>query len=132
MTLNTTTDGPPDDGTILRVASITMKSVDPRADISVSTDGVVTVSGEIDVVNSPDLGVELSERAGVSTGTLVVDLSEVTFMDSSGLRILLETDETCRHRHSSLVLHNPSPAVRRLLEITGLTTELSINPTETT
>jgi anti-anti-sigma factor len=128
MTINTTADGPPDDQMVVRLASIAMTSVDPPPAISVSADGVVTVSGEIDVVNSPGLGMELSERASASTGTLVVDLSDVTFMDSSGLRVLLETDEACRDRHRSLVVRNPSPAVRRLLEITGLTTELSIDP----
>ncbi|MBI2704790.1 MAG: STAS domain-containing protein [Actinobacteria bacterium] len=105
-----------------------MTSVDPPRDISVSADGAVMVSGEIDVVNSPGLGTELSERARASAGALVVDLSEVTFMDSSGLRVLLEADEACRARQHSLVIRNPSPAVRRLLEITGLTTELSIDP----
>jgi anti-sigma B factor antagonist len=53
---------------------------------------------------------------------VVIDMSELAFMDSSGLTVMLEA----ARRGASVVLRQPSPVVRRLVEITGLTDVLRI------
>jgi stage II sporulation protein AA (anti-sigma F factor antagonist) len=84
----------------------------------------VAVAGEVDPATAPRL--EAALDAAVATGRqVVVDLSEVSFMDSSGLRVLLAACQPADDPRD-IVLANPSPTVKRLLEITGLDAQLPI------
>jgi anti-sigma B factor antagonist len=79
---------------------------------------VVTVAGEIDMANADDLQSYLSSVA--ETHNLVaLDLSTVTFIDSTGLNALIRTYRLLEPGGSLLVLA-PSPQVSRVLEVTGL------------
>ena len=79
---------------------------------------VVTVDGEIDVESSPALGVALD---GVEADRhVVLDLGGVEFMDSSGLKVLIGQTVRRGEAGGSLYVRNPSDAVRRIVEITGL------------
>ena len=82
-------------------------------------DGVVVrVRGEVDVVSSPPL-YECLKNLG-DRQMVTVDLSGVTFLDSSGLSALVVT---CRARESAggeLVLRGVKPAQMKLFELTGL------------
>jgi stage II sporulation protein AA (anti-sigma F factor antagonist) len=76
---------------------------------------VVRVVGELDVSNVDRLRA-LLDTIEEPCAAIVVDLGELTFMDSSGIGVLLE-----RHRRGATVtLRNPSPIVRRLVTATGL------------
>ena len=79
---------------------------------------VVEVRGEIDMMSAPVLALKLGEIDGGTAA--VVDLGDVTFMDSSGLKVLLTA--ATRHTASggSLVLRRPSEAVRRIVRLTKL------------
>jgi anti-anti-sigma factor len=81
----------------------------------VATDGhVVAVAGEIDE------GVVDAFRAALRPPDVrAVDLSLVTFLNSSGLRVLIEA-RGARSGRGGLELRNPSRQVRRVLELTGL------------
>jgi anti-sigma B factor antagonist len=56
----------------------------------------------------------------------LVDLSGVTFMDSTGLRVLIDHHSARADDRSGLMIRNPSQPVRRLLEISGLQTVLRV------
>ena len=58
------------------------------------------------------------ENEGV--GAVVVDLGDVAFMDSTGLEVLLATRRRTELEGGSLTLVGPTPAVLRVLEVTGL------------
>ena len=77
---------------------------------------LVTVRGEIDMDNTGQL---VGAIKGVA-GTVVVDLSGVTFIDSTGLQGLLREQDTARRRGDDLILRQPSKAVRRVLELASL------------
>jgi anti-anti-sigma factor len=78
-------------------------------------EGVYRLIGEIDLSNARDL----RRLRDSGEGNLVLELGELSFMDSTGLRGLIElANELGPDR--KLVLRNPSPAVDRLLEITGV------------
>ncbi len=81
-----------------------------------TSDGVVTVRGDIDMGTIGEL-VEVLEQLG---GTVVVDLAEVTFLDSSGLQGMLDARRVARERGDDLILRRPSPPVSRILEMTDL------------
>jgi anti-sigma B factor antagonist len=117
---------PPETERRLRVA-VTVRvvsSADDRMTITQMADGPVWVAGEVEVASCDTLREHLTAAAATAESELQVDLSQVEFMDSSGLRVLLETHEACESRDVKLVVLNPSPAVHRLLEITGLTLRL--------
>ena len=80
-------------------------------------DGVVRAVGEIDASTCGQLDEMLLTLD--STVPVRVDLSGVTFMDSSGLRVLIAHHDS-RADDRCLKIVNPSQQVRRLLEITGL------------
>jgi anti-anti-sigma factor len=83
----------------------------------------ITPPTEIDSANVD----ELARLLECSTAPEVeVDCSVVTFIDSSGLRVLLETDRRLRESRRTLVLLEPSPVVTRLLEITDTTSVLTV------
>lgn len=86
---------------------------------------VITVAGEIDSSNCDRLQ-ELLREQGAAGGAVAVDvdLSGVTFIDSSGLRALLVGQQAINATNGSLRVSNPSDNVRRLFEITGLTDRL--------
>jgi anti-anti-sigma factor len=76
--------------------------------------------GEIDMATSPALNSALSAAMEVHL-PVTLDMSDVSFLDSSGLRVIL----TCAIRHASngsvtVVIQDPSPAVKRVIEILGV------------
>ena len=76
--------------------------------------GAFALEGELDLASAEELLTWL--RAAPAEADLTVDLSGLTFMDSSGLRVFLEA--ACTRNHgSSVVLKNPSDPVARVLEI---------------
>jgi anti-sigma B factor antagonist len=91
----------------------------PNLNITVNDDGqtlVVTPSGEIDMFTSSELAAALDRRAN-GHRAIVCDLSRVTFLDSTGLRLLLTVG---REEPERFAIANPSEPVERLLELTGM------------
>jgi anti-sigma B factor antagonist len=78
----------------------------------------VTISGEIDIATSRAMGDALEASPGPAH--LEVDMSAVTFMDASGIRVLLAARQRAVDGGGSLTLRAPSPAVRRVAGILGL------------
>lgn len=81
--------------------------------------GVVRAGGEVDASTVQALDGAVTEAASVNSH-VVIDLSEVTFVDSSGLGALIVARKSARARGGSMSLVSPPPAVRRLLGSTHL------------
>jgi anti-sigma B factor antagonist len=79
---------------------------------------VVCAQGELDLATVPQLEAELS-RLLDETET-VLDLSEVSFIDSSGIAVLVALSKTARQKGWRLQLRSPSPPVARLIKLTGV------------
>ena len=79
----------------------------------------IVVSGEIDAHSAPELAGRLHDCTAVDVD-IVVDLAAVTFMDSSGLRVLIDVHQRTQSAPHGLVLQSPSASVVRLLEVAGL------------
>jgi anti-sigma B factor antagonist len=79
----------------------------------------LVVSGEIDLVTAPYLRDELAAVIADAGSSSVVDLAGVTFIDSSGLGVLIDARSGIEGTDTTLVLLNPSGACRRVLELTG-------------
>lgn len=85
---------------------------------------VVSLSGEVDIVRSPDLQMSLQEAIGrlSGKGAVVVDLSGVTYMDSSGVATLVRGLQLSRKKGVGLVLCSLQERVRSIFEIARLDT----------
>jgi anti-anti-sigma factor len=80
---------------------------------------VVTVTGEIDADSMLALRAPLYE---LNPGShIVVDMSGVRFMDSSGLKVILTQRARMTETGGSIHIRHPSPAVQRVVEVSGLT-----------
>jgi anti-sigma B factor antagonist len=90
------------------------------------TTHVVALSGEIDALTAPRLGSMLYGLADEGKRAVVVDLSDVTFMDSTGIGVLLNALSHFSKRHGKLVLVCPTERVLRPFEVTGLVGHLTI------
>ncbi len=78
---------------------------------------VVTLAGELDLATGRGLADTLADIAGP---TVVVDLADVTFMDSSGIGALVRARQRISARGSSMIISRPQPRVAKTLEIMGL------------
>jgi len=86
----------------------------PRPDTA-----VLVVSGELDTLTAPELDEALRALVGAPERLLVVDLSGVSFLASSGLAVLIQAAHRAEDRDRALHLVVTARAVRRPLEITG-------------
>lgn len=88
-----------------------------------STGSTFVVAGELDAHSAPTLREQLN---AVDDAEIVLDMSGVTFMDSSGLRVLIDAHQTAAGRGCQLIVHEPSQSVRRILEIAGVLDHLDV------
>jgi anti-sigma B factor antagonist len=82
---------------------------------------VLRIAGEIDIQTSPLFEEQLLSVLNQGNDSLVVDLGEVTFLDSTGLSVLIAGLKLCQDAGGELHVVSPRPNVLRVLEITGLT-----------
>ena len=85
----------------------------------------VKVTGDVDIDSKARLEAAMLQP-GVAPRNLILDLSGVTFIDSLGLRLLLEVHHGCQMRSGSLLVAAPSDAVRRVFELTKLDEVLTV------
>jgi anti-sigma B factor antagonist len=96
----------------------------------VPASGCVTLrlTGEIDLYTAPSVREAALRAISHHDGALHVDLSGVTFMDSTGLEVLLATRRRAELSGGSLQLIDPTPSVLRVLEVTGVDRLFQIRP----
>ena len=87
---------------------------------------IVHARGEVDAFTSASLGQCLRTAMMDRRGEIILDLSGVTFIDASGLRILDRCQQDCRDRKLSFSLTQPAPHIRRLLQLVHLDTSLPV------
>jgi anti-sigma B factor antagonist len=79
---------------------------------------VVVLAGEVDATNSDELYGVLESVVNQQPRLLIVDMSELTFMDSTGLRMLLRSTRSLDAHGGVLALAAPQVAVARVLQLT--------------
>lgn len=83
----------------------------------------IAAAGEIDASNADRFGSQLQEAVAAHR-EVRIDLSEVSFLESSGLRALLRAGDLASAEGGSLLVAATSRPVQRVLEIMGLTSLL--------
>lgn len=81
---------------------------------------VVSLTGELDMANAPLLQSAIESEELDAKKTVVLDLQQLTFVDSTGLRIILSARELCWRRGQEFAITPGSQQVQRLLSVTGV------------
>ncbi len=91
---------------------------------------VAHVAGEIDLATAPELRDRLAEIPS-DAENVIVDLSDVTFLDSTGLSVLVATWKRLADddSHGTFRLVVSRPTIKRVLEVTGLAQVFEVFPT---
>lgn len=100
------------------------QTVGPDLVVTAGVEGnvaVLSLKGELDAYTAPTLEERIGALLTEERFEVVLDLSETTFVDSSGLRAILTAQRRLRESGGNMRLRRPSEPVRRLLDITGLT-----------
>ena len=82
---------------------------------------VLIVRGELDAYSAPTLDAVVEQVLAKGAQRLVLDLGDVGFIDSSGLRSMIRARKQVGDEAGALTIRDPQPSTVRLLEITGLT-----------
>lgn len=80
----------------------------------------IRLLGELDMSTAPQFRDELMRLAEGGSPQITVDLSELVFIDSTGLSVLITGLKRVRQQGGDMALRSPSPSTRKVLEITGL------------
>ena len=99
----------------------------PPFEVTVQRDdalATVVVSGELDLATVPQLSAIVAEHRDARL--VVLDLNAVTFIDSTGVRLLIEADRACAGSGSRLVVLAGDGPVRRVLDLCELDGPLAL------
>jgi anti-anti-sigma factor len=88
----------------------------------VRSDGAMRIvpCGELDIATAPQFEEAIVEATSNAVSELVLDLRELTFMDSTGLRTLAQANQKAGRAGTTLSIWRGSRQIERVLEISGL------------
>ena len=89
---------------------------------------VVTVGGRVDSAAAPDLEKSLQSLLDDHRNQLVLELADVEYMSSAGLRVLVAMQKAAKKSGGRLALASPSLRVKEVLDLAGLTPVFEIYP----
>ena len=87
---------------------------------------ILTVSGELDLRTSPELEERLNGAFGAGVELVILDLRQIDFMDSTGLRVLLAAHQRAHETGRRFALVRGADQVERVLTLTGVRDLLTI------
>lgn len=89
---------------------------------------LVSATGEVDLNSSPQLRQAMAPQIKKKMRGLIIDLSQVSYMDSSGIATLVEAMQGCKKVGMALRLAAPSPAVSEVFKMAHLEKVFEICP----
>lgn len=87
---------------------------------------IISLTGELDISSAVRVERELSRVEGREPALLVLDLSGLAFMDSTGLRVVVSADARARERGAQFVVVRGPDAVQRVFHLTRLEERLEM------
>jgi anti-sigma B factor antagonist len=86
----------------------------------------ISVTGEMDLATAPDVEQELIRVEATDAATIVLDLGGLTFLDGTGIRMLIVADARSRSNGHPLSLRRPPEHVLRVLRVCGMADRLPL------
>lgn len=91
---------------------------------------VLHLQGELDMATAADLRHALDRALIVDATGLVLDLTDLTFVDSTGISLLLSASRQAKDHDRTFALRHPSRMVRKILRLSGVARQLKVGPTD--
>lgn len=82
--------------------------------------GLIKLAGKLDIIGAGEIEIKFARYCSGDKARMAVDLSDVDFLASIGIRLLVLTAKSIAARGGRMVLVNPIPSVKSVLEITGI------------
>ena len=86
----------------------------------IKEDGIIYIDGELDIFNAQESRVKILEDYEKEKRDMVLDFSKVTFMDSTGLGVLISIQKTLNDDGHKLKIVNVDPKIKKIFVITEL------------
>ena len=90
----------------------------------------VVLEGELDLASSSQVEERLAGLQAERPARIVVDLSGLAFIDSTGLRTLIQADQRAREAGSEMILRPGDESIQRVFELTGALDVLNFEPAD--
>lgn len=91
---------------------------------------VLALNGEIDIASEEDFRRAVLAAAGERPNSrIVLDCGQLSFIDSSGLRVLIQCHKAGKEHDSRLLIASPSERIAQILRVTALDTRIPVYPT---
>jgi anti-anti-sigma factor len=81
---------------------------------------LIRLSGKLDIVGTSKIETQFAAYCGGEKARVLVDLSDIEFLASIGIRLLTLTAKSVADRGGKMVLLNPNPEVHHVLDVTGI------------
>jgi anti-anti-sigma factor len=106
----------------------TMENVNMQVRTETLDNGVIRVNldGRLDILGAQAIEVKFTALTTIPGAAILVDLSEVAFLASLGMRALLATAKGASMRGGRMVLYRPQPNVREVLDTSGLSSLIQV------
>ncbi len=88
--------------------------------IEVSKTNMVSVRGEIDIYSIEKFRDSIEEKIKTQASEIILDCSELSYMDSTGMGVLIELRNKTKELGQKIIMMNPRPNIRKLLALTGV------------
>ena len=81
---------------------------------------LISLNGRLDIIGTGEIETRFAGYSAGEKARMIVDLSEVDFLSSIGIRLLILTAKSVRSRGGKIVILRPNPEVQNVLEIAGI------------
>ena len=88
--------------------------------IEVSKTNMVSIRGEIDIYSIEKFREIIEEKIRTQAPEIILDCSELSYMDSTGMGVLIELRNKTKEMGQKIIMINPRPNIKKLLSLTGV------------
>lgn len=104
----------------------------PEDRLTISVDdadpATFVLDGDLDPLTAPMLQARVDDTVADDVSRVVFDVRGVGFADSAGLRVIADTHRRLHEAGGTLVIREPTNALRKLLTVTGLADHVTVEP----
>ncbi|WP_303867031.1 STAS domain-containing protein [Acetobacterium wieringae] len=88
--------------------------------IEMEKTSMVSIKGEIDIYSIEKFREIIEERIKTQAPEIILDCSELSYMDSTGMGVLIELRNKTKEMGQKIIMMNPRPNIKKLLSLTGV------------
>lgn len=88
--------------------------------IKMEKTSMVSIKGEIDIYSIEKFREIIEEKIRTQAPEIILDCSELSYMDSTGMGVLIELRNKTKEMGQKIIMINPRPNIKKLLSLTGV------------